>query len=272
MIKQLLQGRPLGHPLHPIIVHLPIGMFYLSFLLDLWSLIHAGNSLVRGSFYLLSLGVACALLAALPGFADYTSIRRDSDAKKIATRHMILNLIAVVLYAVSVLLRRGALDEASVSILPFALSLVGVAIISYSGYLGGVLVYDEGVAVGRHRRSTPLPDETIQRTSDPSGDGFVEIADASALAERQTIRAEVDGFILAVAKVDGELRAFQEFCTHRFGPLSQGCFKDGKVMCPWHRSQFDVRSGKVAAGPAKVDLKTFEVTTRDGKIFVRART
>ena len=40
------------------------------------------------------------------------------------------------------------------------------------------------------------------------------------------------------------------------------------MQCPWHNSCFDVRTGKVTNGPAKVDLKTFQVDTRDGKIYI----
>jgi nitrite reductase/ring-hydroxylating ferredoxin subunit len=74
---------------------------------------------------------------------------------------------------------------------------------------------------------------------------------------------------MTVARVGGEMVALQEFCTHRFGPLSEGCFRDGQVVCPWHGSAFDVRTGAVKRGPAKVDLRTFEAATRDGKIVVR---
>ena len=66
-------------------------------------------------------------------------------------------------------------------------------------------------------------------------------------------------------KLDGNFYAFQEFCTHRFGPLSEGDFEGFNVQCPWHNSCFHMRTGKVTNGPAKVDLKTFTIETWDGK-------
>lgn len=75
---------------------------------------------------------------------------------------------------------------------------------------------------------------------------------------------------MTIANLDDELYAFQEFCTHRFGPLSEGHFHNHEIMCPWHRSCFDVRTGKVTQGPAKVDLKTYQVMVQDGQICVRA--
>jgi glycine betaine catabolism B len=88
------------------------------------------------------------------------------------------------------------------------------------------------------------------------------------LDDRETLRVEIDGQVLAIVKLDGKFYAFQEFCAHRFGPLSEGDFEGFNVRCPWHNSCFDVRTGKVTNGPAKVDLKTFKVETHDGKICV----
>jgi nitrite reductase/ring-hydroxylating ferredoxin subunit len=70
--------------------------------------------------------------------------------------------------------------------------------------------------------------------------------------------------------VKGQAYAFQEFCTHRHGPLSEGAFEGTDVICPWHCSKFDVRTGKVTAGPAKIDLRTFRVEEREGKIWIEA--
>ena len=82
------------------------------------------------------------------------------------------------------------------------------------------------------------------------------------------MRVEIDGQVIAIVKLDGNFYAFQEFCTHRFGPLSEGDIEGFNVRCPWHNSCFDVRTGKVTQGPAKVDLKTFKMERRDGKICV----
>ena len=263
MLKRLLQGKPFGHPLHPILVHLPIGLFLLSFIFDI-----AGW--VRPALYTMALGVLTALLAATPGIADYSDIRRDHPARKIATYHMLINLAVVLLYTVNLLLRRSQLDQPRVSALAFAISLICIAALSFSGYLGGILVYDHGIAVGRHRRRGKTPTETIIRTAADARDGYVPVADESALENDQSLRAQIDGVVMAIAKSNGQLYAFQEFCTHRFGPLSEGCFtNDGKVMCPWHRSCFDMRSGKVIEGPAKEDIRAFDVIVRDGKVMVK---
>jgi nitrite reductase/ring-hydroxylating ferredoxin subunit len=155
---------------------------------------------------------------------------------------------------------------------PLILSFIAIALLSVSGYLGARLVYDDGIGVGRHKRRTPTPESTLHLSAtNIANDGdlaFVPIPEADRLGERETLRAEIDGQVITIAKIDENFYAFQEFCTHRFGPLSEGDFQGFNVQCPWHNSCFDVLTGKVTHGPAKVDLKSFKVETRDGKICV----
>lgn len=271
MLKDLLQGKPFGHPLHPILVHLPIGMFLISFVFDVAGLIAGGgmDAYIRPAFYTMVLGALGALLAAVPGLVDYSDIRRDHPAKPIATRHMLLNFAAVGVYIVNAVVRCSRWDQPKLSVIPFVLSLLGVAILSYSGYLGGVMVYDGGIAVGRHRRRGKTPTETITPTGE-AREGFIAVIDETQLEDRQTLRATVNGVVMTIAKVDGQVYAFQEFCTHRFGPLSEGCFEaNGQIKCPWHGSCFDMRTGKVTNGPAKEDIRAFDAIVRDGKVMVR---
>jgi 3-phenylpropionate/trans-cinnamate dioxygenase ferredoxin subunit/anthranilate 1,2-dioxygenase ferredoxin subunit len=187
---------------------------------------------------------------------------------------MVLNLIMVAVYGVDLGLRSSVLDAVKTPLPPLILSLIGIGLLSVSGYLGGRLVYDDGIAVGRHRRRTDTPEETLRFSTGDFQEGaigetiFVPIAAPDKIRDRETLRVEIDGQIIVVAKFEGGFFAVQEFCTHRFGPLSEGVVKDGNIECPWHRSCFELRTGKVAKGPAKVDLKTFPVEIREGKICI----
>lgn len=273
MLKDFLEGKPLRHPIHPLLIHFPIGLFLLSFLLDLATFVFPSvPNLVRGSFYTMLLGVIAALVAAVPGFVDYTDIRADHPAKRIATIHLILNLVVVGVYGINLGVRSSTLDELKTPITPLVLSLIGIALLSASGYLGGRLVYAEGIAVGRHKRRAPTPEDTLHlSTENAAREGdlvFVPIPGAERLGNEETRRVDVGGQVMTIARIDNSLYAFQEFCTHRFAPLSEGTFHGSDVQCPWHKSRFDVRTGKVTNGPAKIDLKTFRVETRDGKICV----
>ena len=268
-LKDLLEGKPFRCPLHPALVHLPIALFPISVLLDVASwLVAGGDGLARGAFGCILAGLVTGLIAGIVGMVDYTDIRDDHPAKKIATVHMVLNLVALGLFGAGAGLRYSAIDAEQTPVLPLVVSFIALAVLSYSGYLGGHLVYEDGIAVGRHRRRTRMPERTVTAKSDEGV--AVAVAEDSALAEGETLRVEVAGAIVMIARVDGALYAVQEFCTHRYGPLSEGALQGCEVVCPWHNSRFDLRSGKVTHGPAKVDVRTFRVETREGKIWVVA--
>jgi uncharacterized membrane protein len=72
MIKDMLQGKPIGHPMHPVLVHLPIGLWTISLFFDAFALATRISIFVDGSFHMILTGVVCAILAAVPGFADYS--------------------------------------------------------------------------------------------------------------------------------------------------------------------------------------------------------
>src|SRR5688572_11765067 len=104
--------KPVRNVLHPALVHLPIALLPLSVLLDLASLVLERRELVlvRGAFFCILAGIGTGLFAALFGILDYVGIRNDHPAKKTATLHMILNVVALGLFAVSAGLRYGVLD------------------------------------------------------------------------------------------------------------------------------------------------------------------
>src|SRR5205823_3029478 len=70
MLKDILEGKPLRHPIHPMLVHFPIGFFILSLLLDLASFLFPDAPyILRSSFYAMLLGVITALIAAIPALS-----------------------------------------------------------------------------------------------------------------------------------------------------------------------------------------------------------
>jgi uncharacterized membrane protein len=133
-----------NHPIHPILIVFPLGLWMFSLVCDLIYMFFQQNPVWKDvAFYTIGGGLAGALLAAVPGLIDYASLR-DPAAKKTATQHMILNLAAVAVFGIDFFLRIG---ENNTSVVPVALSVVGVILISISGYLGGDLVYVHHVGV-----------------------------------------------------------------------------------------------------------------------------
>jgi len=133
-----------GHPFHPMLVPLPIGLWIFSLISDLiFKLGWGGPVWTEVAFYTMAGGTIGALLAALPGFVDFLSLT-DPKTKSTALLHMILNLLAVVVFAVNLWLRMHRVPGAA---LPIWLSVLGIILISLSGWLGGELVYRHRVGV-----------------------------------------------------------------------------------------------------------------------------
>lgn len=138
-----------GHPIHPMLIPFPIALWVFSLVSDvvyLWR----GNPVWRNyvAFYTLLGGIIGAAAAAVPGLIDWLSIK-DPAVVKIANWHARLNVIALLIFAASFYLRTtsgSALVNGGYTI-PIGLSVLGVILISISGYLGGEMVFRRGVAV-----------------------------------------------------------------------------------------------------------------------------
>src|ERR671912_690816 len=137
-----------GHPIHPMIIPFPLALWTTSFIADVIFYFWRNTSLMLISKFLLAAGCLGAVAAAIPGIVDWTAIRK-SEVKRIANWHARLNIIALIIFAASLYLRMkvGApLVSYSLKI-PVLLSLVGVVLISISGWLGGALSFEHGVGV-----------------------------------------------------------------------------------------------------------------------------
>ena len=137
------------HPVHPMIIPFPIALWVFSLVADviyLWR----GNPVWRDwiAFYALLGGIIGAALAAVFGIIDWLSIK-DREVKKVADWHARLNVIALLIFAASFYLRTegGSRMLGGSYTIQVVLSVLGVVLITVSGYLGGELVFKHGVAV-----------------------------------------------------------------------------------------------------------------------------
>ncbi|HAF13762.1 MAG TPA: hypothetical protein DHU55_08680 [Blastocatellia bacterium] len=137
-----------GHPVHPILIPFPIALWSTSFATDVIYYFYRHDSLPLISKFMLAAGCLGAVAAAVPGIIDWLSIR-DPGVKRIANWHARLNIIALIVFAISLYFRMriGAHWVNYRMRIPFLLSLLGVILISISGWLGGELAYKHGVGV-----------------------------------------------------------------------------------------------------------------------------
>lgn len=131
-----------GHPIHPMLVSIPIGLWIFSLVCDLFQLAGHTGAWTTVAIYTMVGGVIGALLAAVPGFIDMLSL--PPGPKKTALVHMTINLTVVALYAINSWLRIGSPDNFKTG---FWLSVIAVCLLAVSGWLGGKMVYLYGVAV-----------------------------------------------------------------------------------------------------------------------------
>jgi uncharacterized membrane protein len=132
------------HPIHPMLIPFPIALWIFSLVCDLIYAMDWGTIIWNDmAFYTMAGGVLGALAAAVPGYLDYRSVS-DPTVKRIGQWHMLINLSIVVLFVINLSLRMWSEPGA---VLPILLSLIGIGMLSVSGWLGGELVYVHGVAV-----------------------------------------------------------------------------------------------------------------------------
>ncbi len=151
---EILQGKWLGHPLHPAIVHVPIGLWIVAFLLDLINRNHATAGTTEHLAVYCVIGGLLGALAAVPtGAADWAPIKKEKPAWKLGLYHMSLNLLAAIVWAANLGLRWKALPTAD-PVTPAILltSAAGTALILLSGYIGSRMVFAHGVSVARHSK------------------------------------------------------------------------------------------------------------------------
>jgi uncharacterized membrane protein len=132
------------HPVHPMLVPLPIGLWVFSFVADVVFLVGWGGPVWNDvAFYTMVGGTIGALLAAPFGLLDFLSLQ-DRVTRRIGMLHMTLNLLVVATFAANIWLR---LQTGTSSGLPVTLSGIAILMLVASGWLGGEMVYVRGAGV-----------------------------------------------------------------------------------------------------------------------------
>ena len=141
------------HPVHPMLIPFPIALWNFSLASDLIFLFGFGGVVWKDiALYTMIGGIIGGLVAAIPGYIDYRSLT-DPVTVRVAKMHLGINVGLIFLFTINAGLRVLNGTEALV---PVFLSLLGVAGLGVSGWLGGELVYVQGVAV-QPERETPAP-------------------------------------------------------------------------------------------------------------------
>jgi nitrite reductase/ring-hydroxylating ferredoxin subunit/uncharacterized membrane protein len=220
-LKDLLSGSDLGHPVHPILVTLPIGAFTSALAFDLIGDRAAARRLI-------ALGLLTSLPAAATGASDWADTTEAE--RRVGLTHAALNTLALSAFGTSWVLRRSP-GRGKVS------ALVGLGILGASGWLGGHLAYAMGVGV-----------DTTVFSQAPAD--WTDVCEVAELVGGQPRAFDVNGLSVLLVSRDGRIDAILNRCTHRGAPLDEGQVVGDCIECPWHGSRFRLEDGMVERGPA----------------------
>jgi nitrite reductase/ring-hydroxylating ferredoxin subunit/uncharacterized membrane protein len=240
----------LGHPLHPAITDVPIGAWTVGVVADYVS--HFTDRLpTQAGDVALAVGVITGLLALLSGYTDFHAT--FAHERRVALLHGLVNTVALVLMMVSLALRWWA--GAGVHPLAVGLSTAGWVLVIFGGYVGGHLVF--GIAT------------MVNRTAMLEGfEGAVAVGASTDFPEGELRRVEAGGMPVLLVRRGGQLFGISDTCSHAGGPLHEGSLEGTVITCPWHGSEFDVRSGRVCGGPATFSLPALRVVEAAGQVTV----
>jgi nitrite reductase/ring-hydroxylating ferredoxin subunit/uncharacterized membrane protein len=248
-IELLHGGRWVGHPLHPALSDLPIGLWAGVMVLDATDRDPAPGRGIDAAGMLSAAGILAAGATALTGLSDW-AVSNDQD-RRVGLLHGLLNTVALGLQGASLGTRlAGHRGTAR------ALGAASLTVTAAAGYLGGHLVFTRGVMVNRvawaigPRRWTRALQEA-------------DLPDDSPTA------VEAEGRQIMLYRHGGSLYAIDNICSHAGGLLSRGPVADLTVTCPLHGSRFALSDGCVRRGPASQPQPVLPTRIRNGWIEVR---
>jgi nitrite reductase/ring-hydroxylating ferredoxin subunit/uncharacterized membrane protein len=247
-LKDLLHGTWLGHPLHPVLVQVPVGAFISAAVLDL---VPGGR---RAATTLIGLGVAAAPAAAAAGLTDWSEMTKDR--RRVGLVHATANTVALGLYIASLTARSsGSWGRGK------TLAFAGLSVAGAGAYLGGHLSYAQG---GGMNQAAPdinrIPEEW------KSVGLLAELPDG-----KPTVRNVEDVPVLLYRHGD-QVTAMLARCSHETGPLGEGevigSGAEACVVCPWHGSTFRLVDGVAVHGPAANDQPLLRSRVQAGVVEV----
>ncbi|GHC16760.1 hypothetical protein GCM10010308_35470 [Streptomyces vinaceusdrappus] len=246
--RDALHGRWLGHPVHPLMVQVPIGSWMSAAVLDLLP----GRT--RGAGLLVGVGLAAVGPAALAGAVDWAELHRQQT--RVGLVHAVANTAAVGLYGASLLCRLTGRATAG-----RAYGFLGLTAVGLGGMLGGHLAYRQASGAN-HAEEVPHV----------VGEGWHRIGTVDEFPAGRPVRRAVDDVpVLVVRETGGTFHALADRCSHLAGPLSEGTVADGCVECPWHGSVFRLSDGWNVRGPATAPQPAFDTRVVDGHVEIRLR-
>ena len=257
-LKTLLHGTwPLKHPLHPAVTDLTVGGYIVVVALDIYYLVTNDAGLTRATDFVLVLTLLSSVVAIISGLTDWNET--FGEERRTGMLHGLLMVVVNVGFVTSLWLRVGA-DQRMPAI---AISIVALVVLLVAAYLGGEMVFGYGTEVNRQAWAEP-----------PTKWELLDISEKSLEDRKPIVATTKSGFAVFIVRLDGEIYAMGNSCTHAGGPLNKGKWVGAdrcEIECPWHASRFCVKDGEVRGGPATFPEVRIQARKHDsGFLEVRA--
>jgi nitrite reductase/ring-hydroxylating ferredoxin subunit/uncharacterized membrane protein len=251
-LKSLLNGTWFGHPLHPAITDVPVTSWVLTALFDIiWLITHSTWS-AYAAFVTVIVGLLGALGAIITGLTDWSDTY--GSERRVGLNHALFNSLATLLYLVSFFLRllSGPSDSISATIIGF----LGLASVSYAAFLGGEMVFTKGTGVNH-------------TAWEMGSEDYEAVMPLESVEENKLYRVAVAEVPVVLLRQGLQIYAISATCPHAGGPLDEGALQGDVVECPWHRSRFCMRDGRVLTGPSTVNAPRYDVRVRNGQVELK---
>lgn len=243
-LRDLAHGLPLGHPLHPLLVQVPIGAWISAAILD------ATPGGERYARLLIGAGLAAAAPAALAGWADWAELHEQQ--MRVGLVHAAANITAVGCYTASLVVRATGRTGWG-----RALAAAGLASTGAAGWLGAHVAYRQ--AAGANHT------EEVPHLVEP---GWHRVAELAELPDGEPVRRMVGEVPVVIVRDATAAYVLADHCAHLSGSLSDGATDGTTITCPWHGSTFRLDDGRPEHGPATAPQPAFATRVRDGVLEV----
>lgn len=97
---------------------------------------------------------------------------------------------------------------------------------------------------------------------------WLKVANLQEVPENGTLLVQCADEFVCLYNLEGQIFATEDTCTHAQASLADGFIYEGKIECPLHQGQFDIRTGKAASAPCTIDLKVYSVKVEGDAIYV----
>ena len=250
LLQDVLNGSFLGHSLHAVLVDVVIGAATAAVLLDVLRVFFGVDGLETAAMWVLGLAWLSALGAILSGLTDYKDTAPSSDERDVASLHGLINILATIVFTVSLVLRWGGSHDAGWWTL-----LLGYLVVSVGGYIGGHVVFKYGYMVNHNAFSKGT------RAKE-----FTPVIAVTELPEETPTKVAFGSSAVMLVRRGDVVHALKETCSHAGGPLSKGELKGDTITCPWHFSTFRITDGGVVHGPASSRQPSYRARLNAGQV------